>query len=260
MEKVSDRHITGIIPARFASTRFPGKPLAQIGGKPMIRLVYEQASKALSSVYVATDDHRIYETVRDFGGNAVMTSSDHRSGTDRCAEAAGIIERETGLAPETIINIQGDEPFIRPEQIKLLASCFDDMDVQIATLIRKVERDEDLFNVNHPKVAVALSGDAIYFSRSVIPYLRGEKPEDWSSKHTYFKHLGIYGYRIDTLLKLTKLAPGPLEIAESLEQNRWLENGFRIRTAVTKWESIGIDTPEDLENAKAFLARPAGDR
>jgi 3-deoxy-manno-octulosonate cytidylyltransferase (CMP-KDO synthetase) len=255
MEKVSGRHITGIIPARYASTRFPGKPLAHIDGKPMIRLVYEQASRALGSVYVATDDHRIYDTVRGFGGNAVMTSSDHRSGTDRCAEAAVLIEKETGNTPEAIINIQGDEPFIRPDQISLLASCFDDKNVEIATLIRKVEKDEDLFNVNQPKVVVGLSGDAIYFSRSVIPYLRGEKPEEWASRHTYYKHLGIYGYRKDTLLKLTMLSPGPLEIAESLEQNRWLENGFRIRTAVTKWESIGIDTPEDLENAKAFLAR-----
>jgi len=255
MEKVSERHITGIIPARFASTRFPGKPLAIIGGKPMIRLVYEQASKALGSVYVATDDNLIYDTVRGFGGNVVMTSPDHRSGTDRCVEAATIIERETGKTPGTIINIQGDEPFIRPEQIMLLASCFEDKDVEIATLIRKVEKDEDLFNVNQPKVVTGLSGDAIYFSRSVIPYLRGEKPEEWASRHTYYKHLGIYGYTMDTLLKLTKLDPGPLEIAESLEQNRWLENGFRIRTAVTKWESIGIDTPEDLENAKQFLSR-----
>jgi 3-deoxy-manno-octulosonate cytidylyltransferase (CMP-KDO synthetase) len=257
MEKVSEHHITGIIPARYASTRFPGKPLALIGGKPMIRLVYEQASLALSSVYVATDDHRIYNAVRSFGGNAVMTSPDHRSGTDRCAEAAVIIENETGRTPGTIINIQGDEPFIRPDQISLLASCFDDKNVDIATLVRKVEKDEDLFNANQPKVVIGLSGDAIYFSRSVIPYLRGEKPEEWASRHTYYKHLGIYGYRKDTLLKLTKLNPGPLETAESLEQNRWLENGFRIRTAVTKWESIGIDTPEDLENAKVFLTRTA---
>ena len=255
MEKVSGGHITGIIPARFASTRFPGKPLALIGGKPMIRLVYEQASRILSSVFVATDDVRIYDAVRGFGGNVVMTSPDHRSGTDRCAEAVSVIENETGSAPETIINIQGDEPFIRPDQISILASCFDDRDVEIATLIRRVEKDEDLFNPNQPKVVVELSGDAIYFSRSVIPYLRGEKTEEWTSKHTYYKHLGIYGYRKDTLLKITKLSPGPLEIAESLEQNRWLENGFRIRTAVTEWESIGIDTPEDLENAKVFIAR-----
>jgi 3-deoxy-manno-octulosonate cytidylyltransferase (CMP-KDO synthetase) len=254
MEKVSESRITGIIPARFASTRFPGKPLALIGGKPMIRLVYEQASQALSSVYVATDDPRIFEAVMGFGGKAVMTLPDHRSGTDRCAEAAGIIEQETGRAAGTIINIQGDEPFIRPDQITLLASCFDDDNVEIATLIRRVEKDEDLFNVNHPKVVVGLSGDAIYFSRSVIPYLRGEKQEEWASKHTYYKHLGIYGYRKETLLKLTGLKPGPLEIAESLEQNRWLENGFRIRTAVTKWESIGIDTPEDLENARALFS------
>jgi 3-deoxy-manno-octulosonate cytidylyltransferase (CMP-KDO synthetase) len=255
MVKVSEHHITGIIPARYASTRFPGKPLALIGSKPMIRMVYEQVSSVLSSVFVATDDERIYDAVKGFGGKAVMTSPDHRSGTDRCAEAAEIIERETGIASETIINIQGDEPFIRPEQISLLAACFDDRNVEIATLIRKVEKDEDLFNINQPKVVVDLSGNAIYFSRSVIPYLRGEQPEAWTSKHTYFKHLGIYGYRKDILLKLTKLSPGPLEIAESLEQNRWLENGFRIRTAVTNWESIGIDTPGDLENARMFIAR-----
>jgi len=255
MEKVSDRHITGIIPARYASTRFPGKPLALIGDKPMIRLVYEQASMALESVYVATDDDRIFDAVKGFGGNVVMTLADHRSGTDRCAEAADRIEQETGKETGTIINIQGDEPFIRPDQIMLLASCFDDKSVGIATLIRKVEKDEDLFNVNQPKVVVGLSGDAIYFSRSVIPYLRGENSEKWASKHTYYKHLGIYGYRKETLIKLTRLSPGILEIAESLEQNRWLENGFRIRTAVTKWESIGIDTPEDLEHAKALIER-----
>jgi len=255
MEKDSESRITGIIPARFASTRFPGKPLALIGEKPMIRLVYEQASRALSSVYVATDDPRIYDAVTAFGGKVVMTSPEHRSGTDRCAEAAVIIEQETGKAPQTIINIQGDEPFIRPDQITLLASCFDDVNVEIATLIRRVDRDEDLFNVNQPKVVTGLSGDAIYFSRSVIPYLRGEKQEEWASKHTYYKHLGIYGYRRETLLKLTGLNPGPLEIAESLEQNRWLENGFRIRTAVTEWESIGIDTPADLEYARTLLSR-----
>jgi 3-deoxy-manno-octulosonate cytidylyltransferase (CMP-KDO synthetase) len=253
MDKVSQHHITGIIPARYASKRFPGKPLALIGNKPMIRLVYEQASSVLSSVFVATDDERIYDTVKGFGGNVVMTSPDHLSGTDRCAEAAAIIERDTGIAQETIINIQGDEPFIRPEQISLLASCFNDTNVEIATLIRRVERDEDLFNINQPKVVVDLSGNAIYFSRSVIPYLRGEQPENWASKHTYFKHLGIYGYKKDILLKLTKLSPGPLEIAESLEQNRWLENGFRIKTAVTNWESIGIDTPEDIEKARMLI-------
>jgi 3-deoxy-manno-octulosonate cytidylyltransferase (CMP-KDO synthetase) len=253
MKTVTEPHFTGIIPARFASTRFPGKPLAMIGERQMIRMVYEQASKALQSVYVATDDKRIVEAVEKFGGKAIMTSPEHRSGTDRCAEAALIIEKVTGAEPGIIINIQGDEPFILPEQISLVASCFNDPSVEIATLISEIKESSDLFSVNETKVAVSLSMDALYFSRSPIPFIRGTEKEDWLTKHTFYKHLGVYAYRKDTMLKLTSLTPGPLEMAESLEQNRWLENGFRIRTAVTSWEGIGIDVPEDLDKAIEHL-------
>ncbi len=243
----------GIIPARYASSRFPGKPLAIIGDRTMIQRVYDQACKALDLVYVATDDKRIYDTVISFGGKAVMTSPDHFSGTDRCSEAASLIMAETGSIIDIVINIQGDEPFIRPEQIKLLMECFDSEGVDLATLIRKVEAPEDIFNPNQPKVIINTAGDAIYFSRSVIPYVRDAEKEDWVKKHQFYKHLGLYAYRTSVLSIITKLPKSPLEIAESLEQNRWIENGFRIRTAVTKWESIGIDTPEDLEKAKLML-------
>ncbi|HLN21246.1 MAG TPA: 3-deoxy-manno-octulosonate cytidylyltransferase [Bacteroidales bacterium] len=245
---------TGIIPARYASSRFPGKPLAIIGNKPMIRLVYEQASNAVEDVFVATDDKRILETVSDFGGRAIMTSSEHRSGTDRCFEAAGTIS-SLGIKSDVIINIQGDEPFIRPEQIKALMDCFRDPSVEIATLVRKVRPDENLSDPNHPKVVIAANGNAIYFSRSVIPFLRGAEIQKWSTLHTYYKHIGLYAYKIETLKMITSLPPGILENAESLEQNRWLENGYCIRTAVTEWESIGIDTPEDLEKANILIGR-----
>lgn len=253
MKHSGEFHIAGIIPARYASTRFPGKPLVMIAGKSMIRRVYEQASLALDMVCVATDDQRIHDAVTAFGGKVVMTSPHHQSGTDRCAEAADKIAVMEGIIPDAVINIQGDEPFIRPEQIDLLASCFDDPSVEIATLVRKVEPDDDLKNPNHPKVVLDLSGNAIYFSRSVIPYLRDVPEAEWPSRHTYFKHIGLYGYRTDILKKLTSLPRSPLEKAESLEQNRWLENGFRIRTKVTVWESIGIDTPEDLERVEKIL-------
>jgi 3-deoxy-manno-octulosonate cytidylyltransferase (CMP-KDO synthetase) len=243
----------GIIPARYASTRFPGKPLAMIGERTMIQRVYDQACKALDLVYVATDDKRIYDVVISFGGKAVMTSPDHFSGTDRCSEAASIIIAETGRTIDIVVNIQGDEPFIRPDQIKLLMDCFSSEGVELATLIRKVEAPEDIFNPNQPKVIVNSAGDAIYFSRSVIPYVRDAKGEDWVKEHQFYKHLGLYAYLTPVLYEITRLPRSPLEIAESLEQNRWIENGFRIRTAVTKWESIGIDTPEDLEKAKLIL-------
>jgi len=255
MKTINDIKITGIIPARYGSTRFPGKPLALLGDKTLIRRVYEQSSIALKEVYVATDDQRIIDAVNSFGGKTVMTSTTHRSGTDRCAEAIISIEKVTGKPVDVIINIQGDEPFIQPENIRLLASCFNDPAVEIATLIRRVSPEEDLFDPNHPKVVVNIKGDAIYFSRSVIPYIRDAEKNEWSSRHTYFKHIGIYGYRKETLLKITSLKPGTLEIAESLEQNRWIENGYIIRTAVADWKSISIDTPEDLETARKFLEK-----
>lgn len=242
-------NFAGIIPARYASTRFPGKPLALIGNKPMIQIVYEQASISLDTVYVATDDNRIFDAVTAFGGKVVMTSAAHRSGTDRCAEAVEHIMKETGIHVDVVINIQGDEPFIKPEQIEALKKCFSDKIVEIATLVRKVKQGEDIFNPNQPKVILNSEGDAIYFSRAAIPYLRDAEPEEWTRKHIYYKHIGLYAYRAEALRKITLLPPGSLEIAESLEQNRWLENGFRIRTATTLWENIGVDTPHDLKKA-----------
>jgi 3-deoxy-manno-octulosonate cytidylyltransferase (CMP-KDO synthetase) len=244
-----------IIPARYASSRFPGKPLAIIGGKTMIRRVVEQAAAATPVVYVATDDSRIADEVASFGGRFVMTSADHRSGTDRCAEAASLIERETGSPIEVIINIQGDEPFVRCEQIELLMSCFDNPEVEIATLIRRVARDEDILNPNQPKVVIDKNGYAIYFSRSVIPFVRGVETSEWTRAHDYFKHQGIYAFRRNTLYRITCLPQSSLEIAEALEQNRWIENGFRIKTAITEYESIGIDTPDDLERANRLISK-----
>jgi 3-deoxy-manno-octulosonate cytidylyltransferase (CMP-KDO synthetase) len=243
----------GIIPARYASSRLPGKPLVMIGNKPMIQRVYDQARKTLDMVYVATDDKRIFEAVLNFGGSAVMTSPDHLSGTDRCAEAVTKIKNETGKKIDVVINIQGDEPFIKPEQINLLMKCFVDETVELATLIRRVEPGEDIFNPNQPKVILNSEGDAIYFSRAAIPFIRDAEKSEWSKKHDFYKHIGLYAYRTDTLKRITLLSRSSLEISESLEQNRWIENGYRIRTAVTKWESISIDTPDDLEKAKLLL-------
>jgi 3-deoxy-manno-octulosonate cytidylyltransferase (CMP-KDO synthetase) len=244
----------GVIPARYSSSRFPGKPLAMIGNKSMIQRVFEQASKSLTLVYVATDDERICKAVLDFGGKAVMTSPDHQSGTDRCAEAAGLIAAETSEKIDVIINIQGDEPFIHPEQIELLKDCFINNDVEIATLIRK-SVPEDLFNPAEAKLILNKDGDALYFSRAAIPYLRGINENEWAGRHVYYTHVGMYAYRYETLKRITQFACSSLEIAESLEQNRWLENGIRIRTAVTSLGSMCVDTPEDLEKAKLFLEK-----
>jgi 3-deoxy-manno-octulosonate cytidylyltransferase (CMP-KDO synthetase) len=252
MKANSEILFAGVIPARYSSSRFPGKPLTLIGNKTMIQRVFEQATKSLNLVYVATDDERIYKSVLNFGGKAVMTSPDHQSGTDRCAEAADLIEAETGRRIDVIINIQGDEPFIHPEQIDLLKGCFISSKVKIATLIRKSE-PEDLFNPAEAKVILNKFGDALYFSRAAIPYLRGAEGDEWSTKHTYYTHVGMYAYRSETLKSITQLACSSLEIAESLEQNRWLENGIRIRTAITSLGSMCVDTPEDLEKAKSFL-------
>lgn len=249
---MSSLRFVAVIPARFASTRFPGKPLADIGGKPMIQRVYEQVSKALDDVYVATDDLRIYDAVVAFGGKVIMTSSHHRSGTDRCYEAFTKIDEYF----DVIVNVQGDEPFIQPEQIETLKNCFADVNTQIATLAKRVtETDgtEFLQNANNPKLVVNKRDEAMYFSRSVIPYKRGEAPEKWIVTHEYLKHVGIYAYRADVLGELTALEPSSLEIAESLEQLRWLENGYRIKVGYTDVETVGIDTPEDLEKAKKII-------
>ncbi|MBB6610826.1 3-deoxy-manno-octulosonate cytidylyltransferase [Pontibacter sp. Tf4] len=236
--------VLGIIPARFASTRFPGKPLTDINGKTMIRRVYEQASASgLAEVIVATDDDRIYNHVTGFGGKAIMTAEHHQSGTDRCFEAYKLHDKPY----EYIVNIQGDEPFIKPEQIDLVASCFQRPGTQLATLVKKIKSEEELFNVNAPKVVLSTSGDALYFSRQPIPYCRNVPQDIWHKQHTYYKHIGIYGYRADILEQITQLPPSALELAESLEQLRWLENGFKITTALTEFETIGIDSPEDLQ-------------
>jgi 3-deoxy-manno-octulosonate cytidylyltransferase (CMP-KDO synthetase) len=253
MKEDQQYSFAGIIPARYASSRFPGKPLAIIGGKTMIQRVYEQASKALDRVYVATDDMRIFDSLLKCGCRAIMTSTAHLSGTDRCQEAVTRIIEETGIPIDIAINIQGDEPFIKPEQINLLKGCFSRPEIEIATLVRKVEAGEDIFNINQPKVILNSGGDAVYFSRAAIPFYRDAEKSDWSKKHTYYKHIGIYAYRTNTLKKITLLGRSPLEKAESLEQNRWIENGFRIGTAITLWDNFGIDTPEDLEKAKLDL-------
>lgn len=236
----------GIIPARFASTRFPGKPLVDIGGKSMIRRVYEQAGKArLQHVLVATDDERIADEVQSFGGQVVLTAESHQSGTDRCFEAYCTLD----MPFDCIINIQGDEPFIQPEQINLVLDCFESPLTQLATLIKKINTTEELLNPNAPKVITDNHRQAIYFSRHPIPYCRGAEPENWLTQHTFYKHIGIYGYRADILEQITQLPPSKLELAESLEQLRWLENGFKITIAETSHENIGIDTPADLEKA-----------
>lgn len=241
-----------IIPARYASTRFPGKPLALLGGKPVIQRVYEQVAGVLDDAVVATDDRRIYDAVLAFGGKAEMTSTEHRSGTDRCWEAY----RKQGGAYDVVVNVQGDEPFIRPAQLEALKRCFDDSETQIATLVKPfAEKDglEALENPNSPKVVLDGRSRALYFSRSVIPYLRGVDRAEWLRRHTYYKHIGIYAFRTEVLREVTALPQSPLELAESLEQLRWLENGYRIGVGVTNFDTVGIDTPEDLERAERFL-------
>lgn len=243
----SNSKFIGIIPARYASSRFPGKPLANIHGKPMIRHVYEHASQALDCVYVATDDDRIYEAVRNFGGRVAMTNANHKSGTDRCTEAVGIAENETGLRFDAVINIQGDEPFIEPDQIETIKACFKEKDTQIATLARIITSTEDLFNENRPKVVLNTHSQAIYFSRSTIPFKRGIEKDEWLKHQNYYMHIGLYGFRRDILPEITSLPQSVLELSESLEQLRWIENGYTISVRITPYNSFGIDTPEDLD-------------
>ena len=240
---------TAIIPARYASSRFPGKPLALLGGKPVIQRVYEQAIKVLPEAYVATDDERIADTVRQFGGQVIMTRADHKSGTDRIEEAC----QKIGTTADVIVNIQGDEPFIQPSQIETLCQLFDDPDTQIGTLGKPFETMEAVENPNSPKIVCDRRGFAIYFSRSVIPYVRGKETKDWLNEFPYLKHLGLYAYRRQVLHAITQLPQSPLELAESLEQLRWLENGYHIRVGRTNVETVGIDTPEDLKRAEALL-------
>lgn len=243
-----------IIPARYASTRFPAKPLAMLGGKPVIRRVYEQVAGVLDDAVVATDDRRIYDAVEAFGGKVVMTSTEHRSGTDRCWEAY----LKQNLKYDVVVNVQGDEPFIRASQLETLKRCFDDPATDIATLVKPFTEADGLAaleNPNSPKVVLDARSRAIYFSRSVIPYLRGVERAEWLARHTFYKHIGLYAFRTEVLRAVTALPSSPLERAESLEQLRWLENGYQIGVGITDVETIGIDTPEDLKKAEAFLLK-----
>lgn len=239
----------GIIPARYASTRFPGKPLALLGGKPVIQHVYEKVAAVLEAAYVATDDERIYDVVKSFGGQVVMTRTDHKSGTDRIEEAIEKIGGEW----DVVVNVQGDEPFVAKSQLDTICHCFDDPTTQIATLGKPFESMEAVQNPNSPKIVVDNMGFAMYFSRSVIPYVRGKEMSSWLSHYPFLKHLGIYAYRKDVLRQVTQLPQSSLEIAESLEQLRWLQNGFKIKVGTTDVETVGIDTPQDLERAEEFL-------
>lgn len=254
MKKMDKKlHFVAIIPARYASTRFPGKPLALLGGKPVIQRVYEQVSAVVEDAVVATDDERIFAAVEAFGGRVVMTSTEHRSGTDRCYEAY----QKLGKAYDVVINVQGDEPFIAHSQLRAIMSCFDDEYTQIATLVKPfAEEDgiEALENPNSPKVVVDAASKAIYFSRSVIPYLRGVERTEWLKRHTFYKHIGMYAFRSEALREVTALPQSSLEKAESLEQLRWIENGYNIGVGISDVETVGIDTPEDLARAEEFLA------
>ena len=246
-----------VIPARYASTRFPGKPLAVLGGKTVIQRVYEQAVSVLPEAYVATDDKRIFKCVEDFGGRAVMTRADHKSGTDRIEEAVEKIEEQGARSEKkddlVVINIQGDEPFIQPSQIETLMHLFDDPETQIGTLGKRFDTIEAVRNPNSPKIVTDRRGFALYFSRSVIPFIRGVEADEWMPHYPFLKHLGVYAYRREVLAEVTRLPQSALEKAESLEQLRWLENGYRIRVGLTNMETVGIDTPEDLARAEAFL-------
>lgn len=239
----------GIIPARYASTRFPGKPLALLGGKPVIQHVYEKVAAVLEAAYVATDDERIYDVVKSFGGQVVMTRTDHKSGTDRIEEAIEKIGGEW----DVVVNVQGDEPFVAKSQLDTICHCFDDPTTQIATLGKPFESMEAVQNPNSPKIVVDNMGFAMYFSRSVIPYVRGKEMSSWLTHYPFLKHLGIYAYHKDVLRQVTQLPQSSLEIAESLEQLRWLQNGFKIKVGTTDVETVGIDTPQDLERAEEFL-------
>lgn len=235
-----ETHFVGIIPARYASTRFPGKPLADLGGKPMIQVVYTHVLEAgLHKAVVATDDERIFQCVKQFQGDVVMTSPLHPSGTDRCGEAAAHLNLDDN---DVIINIQGDEPFISKNEIRLLTERFANPNIQIATLVKTFDSADEVQNPNKVKVVIAKNGKALYFSRYPIPFVRDSQ----CPTPTYYQHLGIYAYRYKVLKKLIQLAPSALEQSEKLEQLRWLENGYDIYTAVCDYQGIGIDTPEDL--------------
>lgn len=243
--------VIGIIPARYASSRFPGKPLAKLGGKYVIQRVVEQVGAVLDDVYVATDDERIYNTVTSMGAKAVMTRPDHQSGTDRIAEAL----EKIGGNFDVVVNIQGDEPFIQKSQIETVVACFNDADTQIATLGKKFATIEEAKNPNSPKIILDNRSYAMYFTRALAPYIRGKEESQWIDVYPFLKHIGLYAYRTEVLREITKLPQSPLELAEGLEQLRWLQNGYKIKVGLTEVETVGIDTPEDLQRAELFLAQ-----
>ncbi len=249
---MANLRFVAIIPARYSSSRFPGKPLINLQGKSMIQRVYERVSSVINDVYVATDDERIEKEVNRFGGKCIMTKNTHTSGTDRCYEAYLKLNQYF----DVILNIQGDEPFVHPEQISLIQKCFEDKNTEIATLVKPFTHDDLVDNLatpNTPKVVISKDNYALYFSRSIIPYKRGTDRHLWLQKHVFYKHIGMYAYSSKILQQITSLEPSSLEMAESLEQLRWLENGYRIKVAITDYETIGIDTPEDVDKAIKFL-------
>jgi 3-deoxy-manno-octulosonate cytidylyltransferase (CMP-KDO synthetase) len=245
----------GVIPARYASTRFPGKPLVDIAGKSMIQRVYERTTDALEEVWVATDDARIEAAVQGFGGRVVMTSVDCPTGTDRCREAAEKIAAATHSSFDVVINVQGDEPFLHPEMLEKLKTCFDDGTADIATLVNPVVEPEEILLPSEVKVVFDKNKDALYFSRSPVPYVAEIEQGKWHEHHTFYKHVGVYAYRTDVLRKLAELGVSSLETAERLEQNRWLENGYKIKVEITDHESVPVDTPEDLERIERLLEK-----
>lgn len=244
--------VLGVIPARYGSTRLEGKPLIDLCGKPMIQLVYEQVKKSLEFVVVATDDKRIFDVVNAFGGNVVMTSPNHNTGTNRCLEAYEVFSEQAKIDFDVVINIQGDEPLLDPKQLEQLVSCFEDKTAEMATLIIPVKENESLetgvFVVKDNQM------NALYFSRSVIPFIRDAEKTDWTKTHTFYKHIGMYGFKPNALVEFSKLAQTSLELAESLEQNRWLENGKKIKVAITEIHTVGVDTPEDVEKVRKLLS------
>lgn len=251
-------NILGIIPARYGSTRLNGKPLVDICGKSMIQRVYEQASKVLQNVVVATDDQRIFDAVVNFGGKVVMTAENHTTGTNRCLEAYEIFQKEAPIQFDFVINIQGDEPLLEPGQIKSLIKCFEDPSTELATLVMPVTNISDLFNESEVFVVFDKNNKALYFSRSVIPHVRDVHKTKWLEHHTYFKHLGMYGFKIDSLKEFAYLEQSKLEVAESLEQNRWLENGGVIKIEFTQYDTIPVDTIDDLEKVRRIVAQMEG--
>ncbi len=245
----------GIIPARYASTRFPGKPLVKIAGKPMIQRVYEQAKKAIDNVVVATDSQQIFDTIKTFGGEVVMTAETHKSGTERCAEALQKVRLLYNTNFDLIVNIQGDEPFILPEQILQLVKMCENKETAIATLAKRIKEASYLFDPNVVKLVFSSTGRALYFSRSPIPFVRGEESENWLRKGKFYKHMGIYAYRAEVLFQLPNLPVNQLESLESLEQNRWLAHNLYIKVGLTDYESYSIDTPQDLANLEALITK-----